>query len=411
MPIDKLMTSQPQAGSGLNRLGKLHKGGEKIKKKRSDQTEYEVVGRDLHHFRMVFAAGYEHLSADFAQMYGAEPTSFPVMLNADTVHEALDAWYEQWDGSGTMLHRCTGTQQAVAYNGKTGFYEHDLPCAMPACSCKEVARLELILPDFIAHTGEMGTITLETHADADIRTLIARLTTFQVMYGTLRGVPLILFRAPREVGAPEVKEGKRTGKRVKVTRSMIDIKVDPVFAREKLMGALTGAFGNRSLPHASSVVVSQEQAAPALGSGQKRIGTDEQQTITPQLPAQASSPLHWTAEEKSWSGFIKWSSLYGYDEPAVLRALEEVVRHDIKTPTAWTGDKVLAMAAIIALAAGYDAKTIDKYAIKGITSEETVALIRADAKTIAEARHQALADAVIDDPFADIPIESSDIAS
>lgn len=406
MPIDKFMIEKPQAGSGLPRLGKLHKGGEKTKKTRKDGKVVEVVGRDLSYFRMVFAEGYEHLSADFAQMYGAEPTSFPVMFNGDTVHDVLDAWYEEWDGSGTMFHRCTGTHQAVCYNPKTGFYDHNQPCVMPACRCKEVARLELIFPDFIAHTGEMGTITLETHAEADIRTLIARLSSFQANYGTLRGVPMILFRATRQVSAPKIQDGQRTGERVKVSRAMIDIKIDPTFAKERLMGALNGSYSSRALPHASGVVVSQDEAPRALGSGVKRIASDVPQLAAPAIEHEP----HWTAVPDRWNGFLSWAALYGFNEAQVLRALEEPVQRDIKTPTDWTDDKTLAMAAIIAMAAGYDAAKIDTYEIKGISSSKAVALIRADAKAITEARHQSLMDNVPDDdPIVESAINSDEI--
>lgn len=386
MPIDKFAIEKSQAGSGLPRLGKLHKGAEKTQRRRDDGKVVEQVGRDLTYFRMAFAEGYEHLSADFAQMYGTEPTSFPVMFNGDTVHDVLDAWYEEWDGAGTMFHRCTGTHQVVSYNLKTGYYD-DKPqaCIMPACRCKEVARLELIFPDFIAHTGEMGTITLETHSEADIRTLIARLSSFQANYGTLRGVPMILFRAPKEVSAPKVeKGGKRTGERVKVRRAMIDIKIDPQFAKERLMGALTGAYSSRSLPHAAGVIVSQEETPRALGSGPKRLTTD-----APQLPAPViESEPHWTAIPERWSGFLTWAGHYGYDEADVFTAMEWAVQRDIKTSTDWALDKVAAMAAVIARAASYSADTIKTIHINGITNSDSLNMIRADAKRFAEEWHK-----------------------
>jgi hypothetical protein len=380
MPIDKFMIQAPQSGSGFPRLGKLHKGSEKQTRTRADGSQYQSVGKDLPYFRMAFAPEYEHLSADFAQLYGEEPTELRVMVHAETVLEALSMWYESWNSSGTMLHRCTGSNQVLCYNASTGVWDHNVPCAMPSCGCKAVARLDLILPDFVDATGEMATVTLETHSDADMRTLWARLSTFQSTYGTLRGVSMILQRTPREMSTPKVEKGKRTGERVKTTKSMIELKIDPEFARAKI-NAIKNSYSPKALPAAAQVVVSQDDAAKALSSGPKRLSAP-----TPALPAPSPEPeqAHWTAVPERWNKFLEWAEYYGYEEADVFLAMEEMVQRNITTSTDWALDKVAAMGAVIARAASYSEERIETFEVKGISSPDTLHMIRTDAKRVAK---------------------------
>lgn len=339
MPIQKYLNT-PARAAGLERIGKLHKGLPKQKRTSADGKEYEVVGRDTDYFRVEFVEGYEHLAEDFAALYGSEPKALPFMLDADSALAALDFWYEEYDSHATLLHRCDGVTQAVAYNKGTGYFEHGLPCCVGACKCKQVARLGLIMPDFIQHTGVMGTITMETHSDQDIRTLIARLTTFQNLYGTLRGVPFILVRVPRETSAPKTtKEGKRTGERTKIVRAMIDVRVDPDYARNHI--ARMAANARAALPPA--------HAAPALPA-----------VDAPQLPAP-----NWTADEKRWAGFLEWTRTYGCSPSDVMAALEVVTGLPMTHPSDFTGEREIAMGAVIARVCDYNADRVVKWNIKG----------------------------------------------
>ena len=392
MPIQKFLSTSVNVGAGLARIGKLHKGLPKQKKVKEGR-EYEVVGRDTDYFRMEFAEGYDHLSADFVQLYGEQPKHLPIMLNADTALEALDFWYEDYNSSGTLLHRCDGVNQPVCYNTTTGFYDQNKPCVIGSCSCKQVARLALVLPEFIAQTGVLGTVTMETHSDQDIRTLIARLTTYANMFGTLRGVPLILFRAKKDTSAPKTdNKGKRTGERVKVPRAMIDIQVDPEFTRTRLMGALTGQYTSRALPHtsnpdASQAVVQEGEARLALGSGQRRIDAPAPQLEQPSVSV-------WTADAKRWKGFVDWAGVYGMSEHDVFRALEEACEMEINQATDWTGDEISAMAAVIACVCDYKAEKIAKYTIK-VKSQDTQTAVRTRALKIAETRSRSVPEEIV----------------
>jgi hypothetical protein len=363
MPILGI-TQQRAGGTGLPRIAKVHKGGPKIERKNAKNETYLSVGEDLEYFRVEFAEGYEFLSADFAQMYGAEPRELPVMFNNDTVDQVLDAWYEDWDSHGTMLHRCDGAVQAVCYNKSTGYFEHNRACVTPACKCKKTARLELIMLGFMEATGILGTITFETHSDQDIRTLYARLSSYQAMLGSLRGVPMILRRAPREIGAPKTKrnpqsgEQVRTGERVKITRSLVDLLVDPGFVRNHIKGTL-----NRP-----SAIAQGQSTAPALpASGM------------PQLPP------HWT------------------EGTTLLKALEEAVQHDVRVPTDFEGDKALAMGAVVAWKCDYDLQTIPNWTTEHL-GPDTQTTARERASHIAKERHDALMSMVDTDP---IPGEAS----
>lgn len=380
MPILKHLTHVTSPTDGLARLGKLHKGTPKQKKMR-DGREYETVGRDTDYFRAEFAEEYAHLAADFEQEYGKRPKRLAVMINADTALEALDFWYESWDGKGTLLRRCDGANQAICYNAGTGFHEHNLQCITPQCDCKQVGRMSVVLPALTMTTGVMGTMTVETHSDQDIRTLLARLTTYANLYGTLRGVPLILFRAVRETSAPKTdNKGNRTGERTKIKRAMLDLQVDPDFARNKLMGAMSGAYGGRSLPHAGDVLVAATNVQAALSSGPRRLEAPAQQQP-------AALPPHWTGDETRWKGFVGWAGKYGMNESDVIQALRNAQGTPIEQPTDFTGDEHTAMGAVIARVCDYILDKIKRWAIKGLTSVEAQTLVRAQATAIAERYH------------------------
>lgn len=311
-------------GSGLPRIGKFHKGTPKIQKVGKDGKRYETVGTDTDYFRVSFNEGYEVYQRDFEAIYGKQPRSLLVKFNASTVSEVFDFWREEWDAAETLLHRCDGKEQAITYNRSTGYFEQNQHlCAAPRCGCVPVARLEVILPEFFEATGVLGTFTLETHSEQDIRVLYARLTSFQVLLGgSFKGIPLYLYREKRETGAPEVKmvdgdngkkQAQRTGKRLKVTRAMIDINIAPDFIKTNLSPALIGtAFSTISpafeAPKEHPVLVAAvhrgDAARLALGSGQKRLGqnmpeTPAQEAVEKAAPAK-SKPDWWTRVMKTF---------------------------------------------------------------------------------------------------------------
>lgn len=274
MPIVGFEVNLSDALKGLPRIAKLHKGSKKIERKRADGSIYETVGKDLDYFRIEFEPEYAYLADDWRAMYGDKPTHFePVLLNADTMPDALDYWKEEWTAT-TMLRRCDGNKQHIWYDNISGRYEHTPRSCVTQCGCKAIARVNLILPDFITQTGVLGYVVLQTTSEEDIRTLIKRLSAVQVTYGTLRGVPFSFYRRNKDTTAPEMNGKARTGKRIKVTRSLIDVAVDPEFTRQRLIGALAGV--QQQLPASrTSVDISTEDARRMLGSGEnRRIGAE-----------------------------------------------------------------------------------------------------------------------------------------
>lgn len=55
-----------------------------------------------------------------------------------------------------------------------------------------------------------------------------------MLRGDLRGIPLILRRKPREISTPEIKDGKRTGKRMRRAKSLITIEAKPAWVALQL---------------------------------------------------------------------------------------------------------------------------------------------------------------------------------
>jgi hypothetical protein len=380
MPILDIMQSHP-TGTGLPRIAKIKKGGEKIERTNAKGEKYLSVGPDLTYFRVAFAPEYAHLETEFDLIYGLQPTSLPVMFNGVTVHEVLDAWYEEWDSHGTLLHRCDGAKQAVCYNKATGFFEHGQSCVMPSCKCKKTARLELIMVGFLEATGVLGTITFETHADTDVRTLYARLSSYYAMFGTLRGIPFTLQRAPREISTPTTKKdpstGKqvRTGERVKTTKSLVDLLVDP----EHVKAHIKASFRKPAL--------SQRAAPPALPSSPD----------APQLPA-STMEAHWTTVPERWSKFVDWAQGHNCTGEDLIRALEEVVQHDIRTPADFKADGELAMAAVLAYICKYDAKTVTEKKLAEL-GPKTALAVQGRALVVIKRREQELMSMVDTDPI------------
>jgi hypothetical protein len=335
MPILDIMQKQP-TGTGLPRIAKIHKGSPKVERTNGKGDKYLSVGTDLPYFRVEFNPGYEYLSAEFAQKYGAEPTELPFKFNADHPLQAMDAWYEEWNSSGTMLHRCDGVNQAVTFNTSTGHFDHNqYACAMPSCKCKKTARLELIMMDFMESTGVLGTITFETHADTDIRTLYAHLSGYYALFGTLRNIPFILTRAPREISAPKMNGAQRTGERMKITKSLVDVIADPEYVQNHL-ASLRASLPQRSAPRIAA------QETPALSAP----------TEAPQLPAESASLS--SLDEVKWPLFLKWAEdKFNRTPMDVKYALRPAARNDV-----FEGSRTLAMACVLADAANYKADEI-----------------------------------------------------
>lgn len=267
----KGLTSGSEAGSGLPRIGKLHKGDKK--------TDANKPGKDLDYFRIEFAPEFADLREEWEAMYGEEPDGFEqVFMTYATVDEAFASWKEDWNASATLLHRCDGDHQILWYSQQAQAYSHSKEkCAAISpnpCACKNVGRLNLLIPDFIQETGILGYIEVETHSINDILTIYRTLADVQrINGGTLLGVPFSLGRATKKISAPDLKNKRR----IKVNKSLFYLHVDPDFTRETLLPRLasTGGFLSAQQPQLPAPVqqISAEEAKKLLGSGgQRRLG-------------------------------------------------------------------------------------------------------------------------------------------
>jgi hypothetical protein len=255
MPIKGLLPDTAQGS--LLRIGKLKKGEPKTNGK---------IGRDSQHFRLQLEPHFEHLRAAWTKLYGSQPTKFePVYMMEPTAEAALTFWNEEYDSAETLLHRCDGEFQCLWFDRNSGFYSKaKVKCAAPACHCRPHARMNILLPEFIKATGVLGFITVEFGSQEDIRTLLGQLTFVQSTLGTLRGVPFILGRSVRRTSAPEVKpDGTRTGKRMKVSRSLLYLTVTPEFTNAALLPALAGVTVNMD----SEKALPPENSAPLAATG------------------------------------------------------------------------------------------------------------------------------------------------
>jgi hypothetical protein len=169
-------------------------------------------GKDLEYFR--FDSDDAQATADFQAAYGDTPASIRVYLPYSTTVENFEAWQEAWT-AGALQHRCDGQTCVRWLNGKSYSTE---PRACPG-GCKPAGRLKVIIPE-LRRLAYVMVLTTSIH---DIMTIQANLEALEVLRGSLRGIPLILARGPREISTPD----DRSGKRVRREKWLITIEAAP----------------------------------------------------------------------------------------------------------------------------------------------------------------------------------------
>jgi hypothetical protein len=276
MPI-KGLTDVSNTFEGLVKIGKLFKGTEQREHTNGKGETKLIMGKDLDHFRMEFEPEHEWARETWLELYGDNPTKFDrVFLAAQSVEEVLESWWmEDWNGSGTLLHRCDGEQQVKWWQESTGTYNKaKIACAsdtQKGCHCKETARLTLIIPELWDALGIPCVVEITTHSKYDIIALKGHLALIQKMYGGIAGVPFVFGRSDREVSVPNPKD---TTKRIKVTKSLLYIRVTSDFTRNQLLPALApSAPSSPAVVDSDGVILDGAAARQALGSSEThRIG-------------------------------------------------------------------------------------------------------------------------------------------
>jgi hypothetical protein len=272
MPIKGMTDNESRRpGASLKVIGRLYKGGER--------TEEDIArrrpGKDLNYFRVVFEPGYEDLQPIWEEMYGANPTAIDdVYLLAATVNDAFPTFMEEWSKTG-LIRRCDRETQLKWFEPAVGYcVTTPRPCAAN-CGCKAVGRLKFLLPEFVIRAGAPGMFMLTTHSQYDITHVDALLYDIQVQRGSLTGVPFVLTRKPKDIPIPEVKGGQPTGNRIKITKSLLHLQVEPQFMKAEILPALAnGSLNELPLP----------DAAPS-GRYARESDYDPEDEAKPSLPA------------------------------------------------------------------------------------------------------------------------------
>lgn len=389
MPI-KGLTTEATFGQGLPPIARLYKGAEKETRSGKDGKEYQTVGKDLDYFRVEFEPQFEHLRPLWLELYGEQPTEFQgVFLAAGTVDEAFASWKEEWNSAGTLIHRCDGEKQAQWWNESIQTYSRAaIRCASPAdpytgqvtdhkCDCKNVGRLSLILPEFIQAAGVFGTVSVVTHSLFDILTVYRYLADIQRMYGRLNGVPFIFGRAKKEISAP--KQVKRNGEyvkdgRIKVTKSLFYLHVEPEFTQQRLLPALADspALGApRPIdPSTGEIRVRDvEDAKRRLGAGDP-----EQRRFGKALPPKATKAAdHWTLNPERVASFLSYAKTkLSLDEPQVLDALRRCCAPTLEAVVDFEGSDIQALAGIVAAYCEYDEAKIASFTSQTVNFKEEI---------------------------------------
>ncbi len=225
-------------GEGFPKIGKLHKGAARTEADLSKNRP----GKDLSYFRMAFEPQFEYLEPLWNELYGGTPDVFdPVYVYGNTVAESFDFWKEEWTVT-KLLHRCDGDEQVLRFDEQMGTYlKSRVPCAVPACQCKPVGRLSLLLPDFADASGVLGVVTAETHSIHDIIEIYKTLKRLESMTGTVMGIPLRFGRAPEKISVPKGKGARSAGERMKVEKSLFYLHVNEEYTRQYFLPALRAA--------------------------------------------------------------------------------------------------------------------------------------------------------------------------
>jgi hypothetical protein len=208
------------------RLGKLRKGGERIKKVKNGR-EYFTFGKDLDHFRFTSEHGNQDIAAVFRSAFGDAPRVVQVYLPYKTPAENFPTWCEIWDASG-LVHRCDGETMTLWREGpklvsgtkpcagghKDGDYRNDA-----------VGRLSVIIPELI-EAGHVGYVVMETHGKNDCANITSVL---QAVYDTtprqdLRGIAFNLRRSLENISVPGW--GERSEQRSRADKWLV--RIEPV---------------------------------------------------------------------------------------------------------------------------------------------------------------------------------------
>lgn len=232
MPIRSLANNQARPP----RLGKLRKGDPKRKKTNAKGEEIEVYGADRETFRVTFEPQYEAFKPIFDDLFGNAPAEFRnVMLLGTTAEDTFEYWLEEHSAA-TLLHRCDGETQVLHFHDGE-YSKTPIACEKVAghkCNCTERGYLSVVLMEFTIASGVWGYFTVETGSLHDILSLNESLR-FINDFQQLEGLRWVLGRAPRMVSVPNP---KKPGTRMRTTKSLLYLMVEPEQTKQFLIAAM-----------------------------------------------------------------------------------------------------------------------------------------------------------------------------
>ncbi|MGH9767213.1 MAG: hypothetical protein ACREAB_07240 [Blastocatellia bacterium] len=217
-------------GGSFPEIGVLRKGAPK-------PENGNKPGADLTYFRL--DTNDEAFARKFKEFYGEEPRVIHAFVPYNTTAQNFEAWREEW-GASSLKHRCNG-QTTVLWLTPHGTYSHEMkPC--PG-RCKPTGRLKIIIPE-LKRMAHVAIVTTSIH---DILTINANLQALELARGSLRGIPLLIRRAPREISAPGT-----NGQRIRREKWLITIEAQPSWVELQLAAQERAALPINTPPLALS---------------------------------------------------------------------------------------------------------------------------------------------------------------
>ena len=217
-------------------IGQIRKGAKK--------TDAKKPGPDLDYFRFVADAP---TMAAFKEQFGDKPQEIRFLSPFNTAAEVFEAWKEEYTAS-SLKHRCDGVNTVMVQLPNGQYSTTPKPC--PG-GCKQTGRLKIVIPQL----NRLGFITVHTTSIWDILTIHQNLTAIEMLRGSLRGVPLVLKRVPREISTPSGSNGGRARRE----KWLLSIEAAPEWVEKQLVGmqqqALLSAGGNEPLQLTSGAAV------------------------------------------------------------------------------------------------------------------------------------------------------------
>lgn len=291
----KNLTDRQTIKPRLPRIGKLRKGGEMVETGKKDKLGKDIkkYGPDLNHFR--FTSDNPDVLSAFHSVYGDNPQFINVITFYDTVEENFPSWIECWDASG-LLFRSDGENWVVWREGSE--YKRGKKPHIDHEDQFEVGRFEFLIPELL-HLGFVGTITMETHSNHDLRNITAVLMAAENQR-SLKGASFVLRRVEQEISAPGW--GDRSDKRSIVKKWLVRLEAP----RQMFAGLLEAPGveyetepellmieGPEDLQPAQEIIITStsEPATTTTATTPAATTTTTETTTTPKYP-----PRPWDAE-------------------------------------------------------------------------------------------------------------------